>query len=152
MNLETLKFTDESHGEVDGKKFEFVENGKCTTCIFDMNDMCIRLTGDIFKCVQDNRIDKKIGNFKFTQTMNELFPPVPKTKLRTHKGRWANEVQFLRDENKRLKNALELEQRKQPGFKEIRKATELVDFFRKQLSDQFNTICQLNEILKNLKK
>ena len=84
--------------------------------------------------------------------MNTLFPPEQTKKLRTHKGRYATENQFLKDEVKRLKNALELEQRKQPGFKEIRKATELVDFFRKQLSEQTNTINQLKSILKNLQK
>ena len=82
----------------------------------------------------------------------ELFPPEPNKKLRTHRGRYATENQFLKDEVKRLKNALDLEQRKQPGFKEIRKSTELVEFFRKQLSDQLNTIEQLKQILKNIQK
>jgi hypothetical protein len=41
-------------------------------------------------------------------------------KLRKHNGRYATEIQYLRDENKRLRNELELERRKQPTWQLIR--------------------------------
>jgi regulator of replication initiation timing len=43
-----------------------------------------------------------------------------KPKLRKHNGRYATENQYLRDENKRLRNELELERRKQPTWQLIR--------------------------------
>jgi regulator of replication initiation timing len=51
--------------------------------------------------------------------MNKLFDDIKK-KLRKHNGRFATENQFLRDENQRLRNELELERRKQPTWKLIR--------------------------------
>lgn len=50
----------------------------------------------------------------------ELFEPTKQT-LRTKKGRFATENQHLRSENERLRNELELERRKQPTWREIRK-------------------------------
>ena len=96
-------------------------------------------------------------------TMNELFPP---KKLRTHKGKFANPVQFKDDESERdkstiikqaykiksLENALELERRKQPAWYDYRKYTELKDKFDRILKVRNEEIKQLNEILNNLKR
>ena len=49
-----------------------------------------------------------------------VFDNEEKKVLRTHKGRYATENQFLKDENKRLRNELELERRKQPTWQLIR--------------------------------
>jgi len=52
----------------------------------------------------------------------ELFP-IEKEQKRTHKGRFASEIQFLRDENSRLKLELEVERRKSPAWRMIRQTT-----------------------------
>ncbi len=49
-----------------------------------------------------------------------FFEQEEKKVLRTHKGRYATENQFLSDENTRLRNELELERRKQPTWQLIR--------------------------------
>jgi len=63
--------------------------------------------------------------------MKELIE-FPKTKLRKHNGRFASEVQNLRDENKRLRDRIELLERQQPTFQEIRKNTILKETVIKQ--------------------
>ena len=66
MNLSTLKFTDQSNGEVDGKKFKFVEcEEMCGTCIFNQLNNEDEICGTV-KCMSIERKDKKDGIFKFT--------------------------------------------------------------------------------------
>ena len=95
----------------------------------------------------------------------ELFETV-KVKLRTHKGRYASKKQYEADEKarleaenkklkkqyKRIENALELEQRKQPAWIEYRKYTSLKEQFDKMLKERDEEITQLQLILKNIKK
>ena len=98
-------------------------------------------------------------------TLTELFNP-EKPILRTHKGRYATEDQFkddepdrlkvenkqLKAEIKRLKFSLELEQRKQPAWKEIRRYYIIVEFMKSQAKEQYRTICDLKTIIHKLKK
>ena len=82
----------------------------------------------------------------------ELFIPPPKPILRTHKGRYASELQFLRDENKRLLNELELERRKSPAWKEIRKYNVMLEFLKDQTKNQKDIIAQLKSTIQKIKE
>ena len=84
--------------------------------------------------------------------MQELFTPPPKPILRTHKGRYASELQFLRDENKRLLNELELERRKSPAWKEIRKYNVMLEFLKDQTKNQKDIIAQLKSTIQKIKE
>lgn len=64
MNLSTLKFTDQSKGEVDGKKFKFMEQKSmfvCAGCLMREETWC-----GLFLCISPERKDNKSGVFKFT--------------------------------------------------------------------------------------
>jgi len=82
----------------------------------------------------------------------ELFTPQPKLILRTHKGRYASELQFLRDENKRFKNELELERRKSPAWREIRKYNVMLYFLKEQTKNQKDIISQLKSTIQKNKR
>jgi len=72
-----------------------------------------------------------LTNIHHLEIMKELIE-MPKPKLRKHNGRFASEVQHLRDENKRLRDRIELLERQQPTFQEIRKNTILKETVIKQ--------------------
>jgi len=66
MNLETLVFTDESNGSVDGKKFQFIEQEEPVEC--DTNCIFKHLSQkecDQIKCNDFDRTDNKNGIFKY---------------------------------------------------------------------------------------
>jgi CII-binding regulator of phage lambda lysogenization HflD len=61
-------------------------------------------------------------------------------------------LQFLRDENKRLLNELELERRKSPAWREIRKYNVMLDFLKEQTKNQKDIIAQLKSTIQKIKE
>lgn len=65
--------------------------------------------------------------------MEKLFEE-EKVILRTRKGRFASELQYLRSENQKLKDELELEKRKRPTWQMIR------DFYKQKEIDRLSNL------------
>ena len=81
--------------------------------------------------------------------MNELFEKT-KIDLRTHKGRFATTIQFLADENQRLKLELDVERRKAPAWRVIRNSQSLVKQQQAFLNETIVELKKVREHVDNL--
>lgn len=83
--------------------------------------------------------------------MNELFEKT-KIDLRTHKGRFATTIQFLADENQRLKLELDVERRKAPAWRVIRNSQSLVKQQQDFLNEKSVELKKVRERVDNLNR